>query len=98
MGNVDWRVMLAIGLPGAVGAFHRRGRCSRTWRPTQPGCGWRCSCSASGLLIIARFGFGKNLLPAFSARTRHLWPVGLVGGLVDATGGGGWGPVRSRPR
>lgn len=27
-------------------------------------------------------------------RARHrLWPLGLIGGFLDATGGGGWGPV-----
>jgi uncharacterized protein len=46
-----------------------------------------------GLTIIARFGFGRSFIPEFRPRTRHLWPVGLIGGFVDATGGGGWGPV-----
>jgi hypothetical protein len=45
-----------------------------------------------GIVIIPWFGFGKNLFPAMNARTRHLWPIGLIGGFVDATGGG-WGPV-----
>jgi uncharacterized membrane protein YfcA len=27
------------------------------------------------------------------ARARWLAPLGLVGGFIDATGGGGWGPV-----
>jgi uncharacterized membrane protein YfcA len=46
-----------------------------------------------GLTIIARFGYGKSLFPAMKLRTRNLWPIGLFGGFVDATGGGGWGPV-----
>ncbi len=46
-----------------------------------------------GISIIARFGYNRSLLPQIHVRTRNLWPVGLVGGFVDATGGGGWGPV-----
>ena len=46
-----------------------------------------------GISIVMRFAFGKTLIPQVKARTRHLWPVGLFGGFVDATGGGGWGPV-----
>jgi uncharacterized membrane protein YfcA len=91
-GNVDWRVMLVIGLPGAVGAFF--GAVVLTTVASNTARLWMAVLLLGlGALIIARFGFGKNLLPAIKARTRHLWPVGLVGGLVDATGGGGWGPV-----
>ena len=92
MGNVDWRVMIALAGPGAVGAFvgavaltHAASNASRLWMA--------CILFVLGLVIIARFGFGRTLFPAIRARTRHLWPVGLVAGLVDATGGGGWGPV-----
>ena len=46
-----------------------------------------------GVSIVMRFAFGKSLVPQMKVRTRHLWPIGLVGGFVDATGGGGWGPV-----
>jgi hypothetical protein len=91
-GNVDWRVMVAIGVPGALGGFLGAvvltavaSSASRLWMAT--------ILFVLGIVIIARFGFGKSLFPAIRARTRHLWPVGLLGGLVDATGGGGWGPV-----
>ncbi|OPX15613.1 sulfite exporter TauE/SafE family protein, partial [Gordonia sp. i37] len=50
---------------------------------------------ALGLYILVRFTFsgiprqhlGKPL------RKRFLSPLGLIAGFVDATGGGGWGPV-----
>lgn len=91
-GNVDLRVMLAIGVPGALGAFG--GAVLLTSVASNTARLWMATLLLGlGALIIARFGFGRNLLPAIKARTRHLWPVGLVGGLVDATGGGGWGPV-----
>ena len=91
-GNVDGRVMVAIALPGGVGAFI--GAVILTTVASNAARLWMaCILFLLGLVIIARFGFGRNLLPEFSARTRHLWPVGLIGGFVDATGGGGWGPV-----
>jgi uncharacterized membrane protein YfcA len=91
-GNVDWRVMVALGVPGSVGAFvgavvltNIASNTARLWMAV--------ILFGLGLLILARFGFGRSLLPAIHARARHLWPLGLVGGFVDATGGGGWGPV-----
>ncbi len=92
MGNVDTRVMLVLGVPGAIGGFvgavlltHAASNASRLWMAVV--------LFVLGLLIIARFGFGISPIPQIEARTRNLWPVGLVGGLVDSTGGGGWGPV-----
>ena len=91
-GNVDLRVAAVLGIPGAIGAFI--GAVVLTTVASSTARLWMaCLLFALGLVIIARFGFGRNLLPQVHARTRHLWPVGLIGGLVDATGGGGWGPV-----
>lgn len=48
-----------------------------------------------GAMILARFGFGVSLLPRprRGHTVRWLGPIGALGGFVDATGGGGWGPV-----
>ena len=48
-----------------------------------------------GLVIFARFGLGLRLIPTpkNGHKVRWLAPIGLLGGFVDATGGGGWGPV-----
>ncbi|MGB7981662.1 MAG: sulfite exporter TauE/SafE family protein [Candidatus Nanopelagicales bacterium] len=91
-GNVDWRVLIVLAVPGAVGAFF--GAVVLTMVASNTARLWMAVILfVLGVVILARFGFGRNLLPQIRARTRHLWPVGLVGGLVDATGGGGWGPV-----
>lgn len=91
-GNVDWRILLAIGVPGTVGAF--LGAVVLTNVALDGARLWMAVVLlVLGVSIVMRFAFGKSLLPQISARTRHLWPVGLVGGFVDATGGGGWGPV-----
>jgi hypothetical protein len=91
-GNVDGKVLAAIGIPGGIGAF--LGAVVLTNIAMDKAKVWMALVLILlGLSIVARFGFNKSLLPQIQLRTRNLWPVGLVGGFVDATGGGGWGPV-----
>ncbi|GAA4195773.1 sulfite exporter TauE/SafE family protein [Microbacterium oryzae] len=93
-GNVDWRTVLKIGVPGAVGAFagatFLSGLSTEAAAPITSGI-----LLALGSYILVRFTVrglprrrGDKPLPlAFLA------PLGLVGGFLDASGGGGWGPV-----
>ncbi len=91
-GNVDWRVFLALAVPGSLGAF--TGAVILTNVSLGGARLWMASILLIlGISIVMRFAFGRTLIPQIKARTRHLWPVGLFGGFVDATGGGGWGPV-----
>lgn len=91
-GNVDWKILAAIGIPGGIGAF--AGAVVLTNIAMGTAKVWMAGVLfILGISIIARFGFNRSLLPQIHVRTRNLWPVGLVGGFVDATGGGGWGPV-----
>ena len=91
-GNVDWRVLITVGVPGAIGAFI--GAVVLTTIALDGARIWMAAILfLLGLTIIGRFGYGKSLFPAMKLRTRNLWPIGLFGGFVDATGGGGWGPV-----
>ncbi|MGL4743766.1 MAG: sulfite exporter TauE/SafE family protein, partial [Dermatophilaceae bacterium] len=93
-GNVDWKVVLRIGIPGAVGAF--------------AGATFLASLDTSvaapvmslvlltlGIYILVRFtvkGLRRDRIGS-PLRRRFLGPLGLFAGFVDATGGGGWGPV-----
>ncbi|WP_166851262.1 sulfite exporter TauE/SafE family protein [Isoptericola sp. BMS4] len=93
-GNVDWRVVLRIGVPGAVGAF--AGATFLSWLSTE---------LARPLMSVLLLGLGVYVLTRFTfrglrtdrlgqpLRRRFLTPLGLVAGFMDATGGGGWGPV-----
>lgn len=93
-GNVDWRVVRRIAIPGAIGAFLGATILSKlsteAAAPIMAGI-----LLALGVYILVRFTFsgiprqhlGKPL------RKRFLSPLGFVAGFVDATGGGGWGPV-----
>ncbi|MER7165747.1 sulfite exporter TauE/SafE family protein [Micromonospora sp. NPDC000207] len=93
-GNVDWRVVRRVGVPGAVGAF--------------AGATFLASLSTEfaapvmslilltlGLYVLLRFtvaGLPRDRV-GLPLRKRFLGPLGLVAGFVDATGGGGWGPI-----
>ena len=93
MGNVDKTVLKRIALPGAIGAF--AGATVLSNLSTQAARPW-----ASTLLLIlgfyVLFRFIRHRSVALKRGrpgTRFLAPLGLVGGFIDATGGGGWGPV-----
>ncbi len=93
-GNVDWAVVLRIAIPGAVGAFLGATALSRL--STESATPWvAVLLLLLGGYIVARFVFGKPpvVLEGRRPGTRLLAPLGLFAGFVDATGGGGWGPV-----
>jgi uncharacterized membrane protein YfcA len=93
-GNVDWGVVLRIGIPGAVGAFLGAGVLASLDTTV-----------AKPLMALILVTLGVYILVRFTVRglrtdrlgqplrARFLAPLGLFAGFVDATGGGGWGPV-----
>jgi uncharacterized membrane protein YfcA len=93
-GNVDWKVVAKIGVPGAIGSF--------------AGATFLANLStevAAPVMSLILLTLGAYILVRFTLRgvdrrhlgkpmrKRFLGPLGLVAGFVDATGGGGWGPV-----
>jgi uncharacterized protein len=93
-GNVDWKVVLKIGVPGAVGAFAGATFLSNLSTETAAPL-MSIILLALGLYILVRFttfGLPKGNLGK-PLRKRFLAPLGVVAGFVDSTGGGGWGPV-----
>nr|WSY55193.1 sulfite exporter TauE/SafE family protein [Streptomyces sp. NBC_00886] len=93
-GNVDWKVVAKIGVPGAVGSFLGATVLSKlSTEVAEPVMS--LILLGLGAYVMSRFTFkglpkgqlGKPL------RKRFLAPLGLVAGFLDATGGGGWGPV-----
>ena len=94
LGNVDWRTVSILAVPGFVGAFAGAtflasldGDTAKPW--------------VAGLLlllgayVIWRFLALNGRRPVFKARpsAAFLAPMGVVAGTMDAIGGGGWGPV-----
>ncbi|MBI3216692.1 MAG: sulfite exporter TauE/SafE family protein [Mycobacterium sp.] len=93
--NIDWPLVAKLGLPGAVGAF--AGATVLSSLSTE---------AAAPLMAAILLGIGVYVLLRFSLRTpltlargatphtaKFLAPLGLFGGFIDASGGGGWGPV-----
>jgi len=90
--NVDRRVVARIAGPGAVGAFV--GATVLSSLSTKAAAPVMATILAVlGAYILVRFVLGFRPRLAGSPGLRLLAPLGLVAGFVDATGGGGWGPV-----
>ncbi|MFM7597469.1 MAG: sulfite exporter TauE/SafE family protein [Actinomycetota bacterium] len=92
-GNVDWPTVRRIAIPGAIGAFAGATFLSSiSTAAAKPIAGGLLF--VLGVYVLLRFLIGRA--PKRKPGTpgiRMLLPLGMVGGFVDATGGGGWGPV-----
>lgn len=95
LGNTDWRLTGWLAVPGAVGAFLGATVLSRLSTEFAVPV-MSVILGTLGLYILSRFAFRPPNV-AQARRSPHgpkaLLPLGLIGGFVDATGGGGWGPV-----
>jgi len=92
--NVDWHIVLRLGIPGAVGAAAGSTVLSRI--SLEGSRMWMSSLLlVLGLVLIIRFGMQRRIISALVKRPRTsvLIPLGLAAGFIDASGGGGWGPV-----
>ncbi len=92
-GNVDWAGVRRIGIPGAIGAFVGATVLSNiSAKAALPFTGTLLL--VLGIYIVIRFVRGRapRRKPGVPG-LRLMVPLGLIGGFVDATGGGGWGPV-----
>jgi len=90
--NVDWQALVKVAVPGGIGAFVGAMILSNIdLSAARP---WTASVLfILGALVLYRFTRPIILGKKRRARARWLAPLGLVGGFIDATGGGGWGPV-----
>ena len=86
--NVDWRLFARIVIPGVIGGV------AGAYLLTQVNAE-----TARPLVLLYLSAIGLYLLWR-GARHKHrereptvVAPLGLVGGFLDAAGGGGWGPV-----
>jgi len=92
-GNVDWRTVTRLALPGGIGGFlgayvlsNVDATAAKPWVSL--------ALSILGLLILFRAIKGTAIrVRAFSPRWRTLGPLGIFAGFLDAAGGGGWGVV-----
>ncbi|MDB5668930.1 MAG: putative rane transporter protein [Alphaproteobacteria bacterium] len=86
--NVDSRLFARLVVPGVIGgvigAYLLSNLASETARPFV-----LAYLAAIGLFLIWR-GTGH---PPHPREPKVVAPLGLVGGFLDASGGGGWGPI-----
>jgi uncharacterized membrane protein YfcA len=89
MGNVTWRLVLRLAIPGMIG-----GALGAYVLTTISGDAIRPFINAY-LVVMGGFILWKALREVTEVEdsTRLVGPLGLFGGFIDAIGGGGWGPV-----
>ncbi|WP_166240278.1 sulfite exporter TauE/SafE family protein [Paenibacillus turpanensis] len=93
--NVDKTAVIRLIIPGSISAF-----IGAAFLSSLPGEAVRPFVSffllALGVYILLRFllqSRPKNEQESFRPTKKLLTPLGLVGGFMDAVGGGGWGPI-----
>ena len=93
-GNIDWRIVSIMAIPGGVFAFigatflvSLDGDTAKPWVALL--------LLSLGVYVVYRFLRLGGRRPQFRGRVkaRFLVPLAAVAGTMDAIGGGGWGPV-----
>ncbi len=93
-GNVDWRVVRLMALPGAAGAF--AGAVFLASLPAELAAPMIAGfLFVLGLYVLARFARpgDRSARPRRPLPAGFLSPLGAFAGFMDAAGGGGWGPI-----
>jgi uncharacterized membrane protein YfcA len=87
--NVDWRIVIRLGVAGvigaAIGAWILSNVDAAVVRPFIA-----MYLGVMGIAILIKVW---NVPTPRDAPARWLPPIGFIAGLLDASGGGGWGPV-----
>jgi uncharacterized membrane protein YfcA len=89
--NVDWRLVVRLGVAGVIGAI------AGAWVLSNVDGELARPFVAAYLLAISILILSKAVrsVPVKDPTFTVAPPLGLVGGFLDASGGGGWGPVVS---
>ena len=94
-GNVDWRAVRWMAVPGAVGAF--AGATFLSSLPAAAAKPWvALALALLGVYLLVRSRWGRGVGELVGRRPhgrRFLGGLGVTAGFLDAAGGGGWGPL-----
>ena len=86
--NIDGRLFLRLLIPGVIGGV------SGAYLLSNVDAGFVKPLVLAYLTLIGLYLLARGLLyPPQPKPARIVEPLGLVGGFLDAAGGGGWGPV-----
>src|SRR5262245_25400574 len=87
--NVDWRLVLRVGVAGVAGAV------LGAWFLSNVDTRWGRTFIAAYLLIMGIVILMRAKRHIAPRDTPFRWgpPLGFAGGFLDASGGGGWGPI-----
>lgn len=87
-GNIDGRLFARLVIPGVIGGV------TGAYLLTSLDGGLIKPFVLLYLAVMGLYLLARGLLyPPKLREARHIAPLGLVGGFLDAAGGGGWGPV-----
>jgi uncharacterized membrane protein YfcA len=94
-GNVDWKKVGWLAVPGGIGAFLGAVVLVSVITAEAAAPIIAIFLFSLGVYILARFSFRRREKPVVvrPIRGTFLAPLGLVAGFLDAAGGGGWGPI-----
>jgi uncharacterized protein len=87
--NVDWRYVMRLGIPGVLGAILGAWILSNIELTAARRWVYFYLLAMGGYILLKSF----RIAPLRREPAGWLPPVGFVGGFLDASGGGGWGPV-----
>jgi uncharacterized membrane protein YfcA len=87
--NVDWRIVAHLGVTGVLGAV------LGAWILSNIDVTAARWFVYGYLLVVGLYILWKSIRITLRPRAPASWtaPLGFLGGFLDATGGGGWGPV-----
>jgi uncharacterized membrane protein YfcA len=87
--NVDWRIVARLGVTGVLGAV------LGAWILSNIDIAAARRLVYGYLLLMGFYVLWQSMRIALAPRTPAGWtaPLGFLAGFLDASGGGGWGPV-----
>lgn len=86
--NVEWKLFARLIIPGMIGGI------AGAYLLTNVDAASAKPFVLAYLTAIGVYLFARGILyPPTEKRPKMIEPLGLVGGFLDAAGGGGWGPI-----
>ena len=87
-GNVDWRLFFRIAIPGVIGGI------TGAYVLTQISAEIAKPIVLTYLTALGLYLFYRGIMHRHTERRpKVVAPLGLAGGFLDASGGGGWGAI-----